>query len=133
MSECVFCEIVAGRIPSHKIWENDEFLAVLDAFPIRNGQTLVISKHHWPSYVFALPREDMLRLYAAAGEVAVRLDKALNAARTCQVMEGLGVDHAHIKLYPIRDTESEGGLVAVGERARDDDLERIADEIRREG
>jgi len=33
MSDCIFCKIVAGEIPSIKIWENDKFLALLDAFP----------------------------------------------------------------------------------------------------
>jgi histidine triad (HIT) family protein len=33
MSECVFCKIIAGEIPAVKIWENDSFIAFLDAFP----------------------------------------------------------------------------------------------------
>ncbi len=46
-SDCVFCNIVSGRIPSLKIFENDDVLAFLDVNPISDGHTLVIPKPHY--------------------------------------------------------------------------------------
>ena len=49
---CVFCDIVKGRVPCHKIWENDEHLAFLSIFPNTKGFSVVITKEHFSSYAF---------------------------------------------------------------------------------
>lgn len=41
--ECIFCKIVKGELPCHKIYEDEEHLAFLDIYPIVKGQTLVIT------------------------------------------------------------------------------------------
>lgn len=46
MSDCIFCGIVAGTIPSKKVLETDTCLAFLDIFPANRGHTLVIPKKH---------------------------------------------------------------------------------------
>jgi len=46
MSDCVFCKIVAGEIPSHKVWEDDHVLAIMDIGHVNPGHTLVLSKAH---------------------------------------------------------------------------------------
>ncbi|CAI5536859.1 unnamed protein product [Closterium sp. Naga37s-1] len=43
---CIFCKIVDGKIPSHKVWETEHALAILDAFPMARGHTLIIPKKH---------------------------------------------------------------------------------------
>ena len=101
MENCIFCKIVRGEIPSVKIWENKKFIAILDKFPNVNGMTLVIPKKHFDSYVFEMNDKDYQELMIASKKVAKLLDKKLNVMRTALVMEGLGVNHAHIKLYPI--------------------------------
>ena len=46
MTDCVFCKIVAGEIPSYKVYEDEKYLAFLDIFPSAEGHTLVIPKKH---------------------------------------------------------------------------------------
>ncbi|WP_422397183.1 HIT family protein [Spiroplasma endosymbiont of Panorpa germanica] len=46
MDKCMFCEIVAKKIPSKKVFENDEVYAFLDIFPNSDGHTLIIPKKH---------------------------------------------------------------------------------------
>ena len=46
MNDCLFCKIVEGEIPSHKIYEDEKFLAFLDVNPINPGHTLIIPKEH---------------------------------------------------------------------------------------
>ena len=99
--DCIFCKIVKGEIPCAKIWEDENFLAILDKFPNTEGMTLVVPKKHFDSYVFEMPESDYLKIMEAAKKVAKLLDKKLKVQRTALVMEGLGVNHAHIKLYPI--------------------------------
>jgi len=46
MSECIFCKIVEGSIPSYKVMENEDCYAFLDIFPANPGHTLVVPKNH---------------------------------------------------------------------------------------
>jgi len=101
MKDCIFCKIVKDEIPSVKIWEDDKFIAILDKFPNVKGMTLVIPKKHFDSYVSEMNDKDYQELMLASKKVARLLDKKLKVMRTALVMEGLGVNHAHIKLYPI--------------------------------
>ena len=101
MDDCIFCKIVKGEIPCVKIWEDENFLAMLDIMPNVEGMTLVIPKKHFESYVVDMSDEDYCELMVAAKKVSKILEKGLDVQRVAIVMEGLGVDHAHIKLYPL--------------------------------
>lgn len=52
MTSCIFCKIIKGELESAKIWEDKEFLAILDIMPNTKGMTLVLTKRHHPSYAF---------------------------------------------------------------------------------
>jgi len=45
---CVFCKIIAGEVPSHKVYEDDKFMAILDIYPSSKGHTLIFPKEHVP-------------------------------------------------------------------------------------
>ncbi len=106
MNDCIFCKIVAGQAPSHKIWENNEFIAFLSIFPNTGGVTVVTSKEHYPSYVFDLPDKIYDGLMQASKKVAKLLDAKLDdVGRTAMVLEGFGVDHVHAKLFPMHGTK----------------------------
>lgn len=100
-SNCVFCKIVSGKLPSARVWEDNEFMALLDINPNTKGATLVISKEHYDSYAFDMPDDAYGKLMLASKKVARMLEKGLGVHRVAMVMEGLGVNHVHIKLYPL--------------------------------
>jgi diadenosine tetraphosphate (Ap4A) HIT family hydrolase len=142
-ADCIFCEIVAGRIPSHAVFEDERHLAILDIFPTVTGQALVLPKAHVTSDVFALDEESHTALWAAARTVARRIVDRLGALRVCGVVEGMEVDHAHVKLYPIHrvmaatatatiDQERYSGYLCTlhGARRPDEELARTARQIR---
>ncbi|KKT77239.1 MAG: Histidine triad domain protein [Microgenomates group bacterium GW2011_GWB1_44_8] len=133
VSDCIFCKIIAGEVPAQKIWEDDKYLAFLDQYPLCEGQTLVTTKEHQPSYVFALADEVVSGIYLAAKKVARLLDGKLGTERCVQAMEGLGVDHLHIKLYPLTQELKEGGIVHMGPKADEAKLNEIANKIREGG
>lgn len=86
---CVFCEIVAGKSPCHKIWEDDEHLAFLSIFPNTKGFSVVIPKKHYASYAFDQDDAVLSKLTLATKKVALLLDKALDGvARTGMFYEG---------------------------------------------
>jgi len=101
MKDYIPYKIVRGEIPSARIWEDKDFLAILDINPNTEGMTLLLTKEHYDSYVFNIPEEDYNKLMLASKKVAKILEKGLNVKRVALVMEGLGINHAHIKLYPI--------------------------------
>jgi len=101
MDNCIFCKIAKGKIDSVKIWEDKDFLAILDINPNTKGMTLVVSKEHYDSYVFDVPDVVYQKFMLAIAKVAKILEKGLAVHRVAMVMEGMGVNHAHIKLYPI--------------------------------
>ena len=62
---------------------------------------LLMPKKHFDSYAFDMKDKDYKELMIAAKRVGKLLDKKLGTQRTALVMEGLGINHVHIKLYPI--------------------------------
>ncbi len=145
--DCIFCKIVKGEIDSAKIWEDNEFLAILDVMPNTKGMTLVLIKKHYDSYAFKMPEEVYLRLMSASKKVAKILEKGLDVTRVAMVMEGIRVNHAHIKLYPLHGINEEfnemwekkniffekyEGYISTqtGEKADLSKLKKLAEEIK---
>jgi len=101
MKDCIFCKIVKGEIPSVKIWEDKNFLAILDLFPNTKGMTVVLPKKHFNSDAIQMNDKIYKDFFVAAKKVAIFLKKGLEINRVAMVMEGMGINHAHIKLYPL--------------------------------
>lgn len=100
MSDCLFCKIVAGTIPAHKVWEDESHLAFLTIGPIREGHTLVIPKAH-AAYLFDLDDASYHSLLTASKTVAKRLKEVFDVPRVGVAVEGFAVDHVHIHLVPL--------------------------------
>lgn len=104
--DCIFCKIVKGEMPCHKIWEDERHLAFLSIFPNTEGFSVVITKKHYPSYAFDLQDDVLKDLVIASKEVAKLLDTKLDdVGRTGMIFEGFGVDHVHTKLFPMHGTK----------------------------
>jgi diadenosine tetraphosphate (Ap4A) HIT family hydrolase len=146
---CIFCKIAKGEIPSARIWEDEKYIAILDISPNTKGMTLVITKEHFDSYVFdEMPDEAYREFMETAKKVAKMLEKGLSVHRIAMVMEGMGVNHAHIKLYPLhgleekfRETWAEERIhfekyrgyisTQLGHQADSAELNKLAEEIRK--
>ena len=96
----IFSKIVSGEIPSHKIAENEEFLAFLDAFPIAKGHTLVIPKKE-VDYIFDLDDDTYSRLFLFAKSIVPALQKTVPCLRIGVSVIGLEVPHTNIHLLPL--------------------------------
>jgi len=96
----VFSKIVAGQIPCYKIAENENYLAFLDVFPLKEGHTLVIPKKE-VDYIFDLDRETYSGLMDFSKRVADAIKKSIPCKRLSMQVIGLEVPHAHVHLIPI--------------------------------
>lgn len=99
--DCIFCKISVGKIPCAKIWEDKDFIAILDINPNTKGMTLILPKERYDSYAFDMPEDIYNKFFIAAKKVSKILEKAFMTTRIALVMEGMGVNHAHLKLYPL--------------------------------
>ncbi|MEO0477122.1 MAG: HIT family protein [Planctomycetota bacterium] len=101
---CIFCKIVAGEIPCHKLYEDEHVLAFLDVHPLSAGHKLVIPKGHYQA-VEQMPDE----VGAAIGRCFPRLGKAIleatgstdwNILQNNGEPAGQEVMHVHFHLIP---------------------------------
>jgi histidine triad (HIT) family protein len=100
----IFERIVAGEIPCHTIWEDDDHLAFLDINPRVEGHTLVIPKKPFPE-VFAMDEPRYVALWQAARTVAHHLEERTGCERVVVVVLGYDVVHVHIHLLPTNTLE----------------------------
>ena len=132
MSECIFCEIVHGRAPCEKVYEDDLTLAFMDIFPVSPGHTLVIPKRHAKN-IFEIDADSLGAVSRASQQLAHSIRKAL-APDGVTVMQlngaaaGQTVFHYHTHLIP----RAEGSSLALEPRvpAKPGDLSTLAGRIR---
>jgi histidine triad (HIT) family protein len=98
MSDCIFCLIVAGKIPCYKVFENEYFLGILDISPVVEGHTLIIPKKH---YRWVHEVEEFGKFWEVAQKVAKAQIKVLKIESVVFATAGIEVPHAHIHVLPM--------------------------------
>ena len=103
-TDCIFCKIVAGEIPSTKIYEDADVLAFLDIGPIVKGHTLVIPKKHYDP-ITNTPPDVLAKLIAVVQKVADAQYKGLkadgiNVTQANGKTAGQIVPHIHFHVFP---------------------------------
>ena len=87
-----------------KVYEDDEFLAFLDAFPVSKGHVLVIPKKE-TDYIFDIEDQSYARMWQFAKKISKALKLSVSCERIGISVIGLEVAHAHIHLLPINSLE----------------------------
>lgn len=104
MTECVFCKIVKGEIPSHKVYENENFLAFLDINPRAPGHTLVIPKKHfrwvWDVSSDRNSSPNIAEYFEITQKIANAQRKAFDTEMILCRVTGEEVPHAHVWILP---------------------------------
>lgn len=95
--DCLFCKIIAGEIPSYKVYEDDNFLAFLDIHPQSPGHVQVIPKEH---YRWVWDVANAGEYFEVAKKVALAQQKAFNTEHIHSKIDGADVPHAHIWVFP---------------------------------
>ena len=98
MNDCIFCKIIKGEIPCHKIYEDDNFLAFLDINPAVAGHTLLIPKIH---YRWVYDVVEFGDYWQVAQKIALAIKNSdLNPKYVSFLTMGNEVHHAHIHIIP---------------------------------
>ena len=104
MSDCIFCKIINGEIPSATVFENDEFKVILDRFPSGEGHVLIIPKNHVAN-IFEIDEEQAGRLFSLAVKVSKVMKEVfgfenMNVLQNNGAVAGQSVFHFHMHLIP---------------------------------
>ncbi|WAA13015.1 HIT family protein [Fervidibacillus halotolerans] len=104
MSDCVFCKIVKGELPSAKVYEDEHVLAFLDISQVTKGHTLVIPKVHQPN-LYELTPEAATHVFSAVPKIANAIKDAynpigLNLLNNNGEHAGQSVFHFHVHIIP---------------------------------
>lgn len=103
MSNCLFCNIVAGEIPAKKIYEDNQAIAFLDISPWQDGHALVVPRRHVRD---VLADQAVLSELGPAVQAVGSLLKRSLGATACNVVSNAGADagqevfHAHVHVVP---------------------------------
>ncbi|MFN2342447.1 MAG: HIT family protein [Desulfonatronovibrio sp.] len=104
MSQCIFCQIVQGKVPCVRVYEDHNVLAFLDIAPVKKGHTLIIPKKHVVN-IMDIPSDIAAELHGVIKKVGKGLLEGLNADGFNLGMNnfeaaGQLVMHAHYHLIP---------------------------------
>ncbi|WP_313799206.1 HIT family protein [Cytobacillus sp.] len=137
MSDCIFCKIVNGEIPSAKVFENEHVMAFLDISQITKGHTLVIPKIHNEN-IYDLSAEAARNIFEVVPQLANAIKEqfnpvGMNVITNTGKQAGQTVFHYHMHLIPRYG--SGDGFGAVWKSHQSDytpaDLQEIADGIKK--
>ncbi len=110
--QCIFCQILSGKIPSKKVYEDDICFAILDINPATKGHLLLIPKEHY-SIMPQLPEETLRHLFLTAKTLSQLLLKAMRVSGTnVFIANGLaaGQRAQHFMIHIIPRKEGDGIL-----------------------
>ena len=104
MSDCIFCKLANGEIPTAKLYEDDDFAVILDAGPATKGHALILPKAHYAN-IYELPEDLAAKAFVLAKKMAGRMTKALacdgfNIVQNNGETAGQSVFHFHMHLIP---------------------------------
>ncbi|MBI4130693.1 HIT family protein [Candidatus Roizmanbacteria bacterium] len=125
MTDCIFCKIIAGELPSYKIYEDDLFFGFLDIYPRVKGHTLLIPKTHY-RWVYDVP--EFGRLWETAKTITNALQIVMKPEFIVYVSYGMHVPHAHIHIMPRNKDET--AQVPNRKKFPKEEMEAIAKSIR---
>lgn len=104
MNDCLFCKIIAGEIPSSKVYEDNTCYAFLDINPVNIGHTLLVPKEH-STNLYETSDEDLARMAPVIKKLSVAIKSAvgadgINIEMNNDSVAGQLIFHTHIHIVP---------------------------------
>ena len=126
--QCIFCQLISGKIPSKKIFEDDTCIVILDINPATKGHLLLIPKEHY-AIMPQIPEKEIKHLFTIAKKMSQLLLKALKVSGTSVfiangLVAGQKAQHFMIHIIPRKDGD---GIFNIEERLIDNEMiEKVA-------
>ena len=100
--DCLFCKIIKKEVPSFILYEDDNLIVILDAYPDADGHTLIIPKKHYED-IINIDNETLNKIFDKAREITTKLMKKLGKDAITFVInygEAQVIKHFHLHLIP---------------------------------
>ena len=134
-TNCIFCKIASGEIPSNTIYEDDEFRVILDLAPASKGHSLILPKEHYAD-IYEIDAELAGRAMKLAKKLTMHMTKVLNCdgfnhLQNNHEVAGQTVFHFHMHLIPrYRNAKNQDMLMWTKETFSEEEMREIRDTLR---
>ncbi len=131
---CIFCSIIDGKLQAVKLYEDSQYIAFMDKYPINTGHTLLLPKKHHKS-IFSMQDEEIGKLFSTVSFLAKAIVKALEA-KGLNIGQNNGraanqiVPHVHVHIIPRFNYDSPNGRWPSRTLVSDEELNKIAQKIK---
>ena len=132
--QCVFCSIIQGHLPIAEVYQDANFLVLMDKYPINIGHTLVIPKLHYDNLLL-MPSAEVGRLYSLVAIIAESVVSSVNAdgfnvGQNNGIAANQIVPHVHVHIVPRFKDDSPDGKWPNRRVASYQELLEIAEKMR---
>ncbi len=133
MSDCIFCKIVSGEIPSYRVYEDEKVLAFLDIAPVHPGHILVIPKKHFKNIEEA-PEDVLGDIIKVVKKLGIALKNGMsyegyNVAENNDPVSGQIVPHLHFHIIPRK--EDDGLELWPQQKYKEGEPQEVVSKIKR--
>lgn len=131
--DCVFCKIASGEIPSRKIYEDEDVIAIMDLSPTSRGHSLIIPKEHCTN-IYDIEEETAAKVMKVAKKLALKMTTALNCdgfnlLQNNGETAGQTMFHFHMHLIPRYKDADNDMLKFTSVELTDEEMDAIRDQI----
>jgi len=135
MGDCIFCKILAGEIEAKVLYEDDQTMALLDAFPLVEGHTLVIPKAHH-EHLQDMPADVAQNWFQAIHQTVEKLQTAMEAQGMTVGLNngkvaGQVVPHVHMHLIPRFENDNGGTLHSIINKSEQKSIDDVHKHLKR--
>lgn len=131
--DCIFCKIAAGEIPSRKIYEDKDLIAIMDLNPTSKGHSLIIPKEHCTN-IYDIDEDIAAKVMKTAKKLATKMTVALNCdgfnlLQNNGETAGQTMFHFHMHLIPRYKDADNNMLKFSSVSFSDEEMDAIRDQI----
>lgn len=131
--DCIFCKIAAGEIPSRKIYEDKDLIAIMDLNPTSKGHSLIIPKEHCTN-IYDIDEDIATKVMKTAKKLATKMTVALNCdgfnlLQNNGETAGQTMFHFHMHLIPRYKDADNNMLKFTSVSFSDEEMDAIRDQI----
>jgi histidine triad (HIT) family protein len=131
--DCIFCKIAAGEIPSRKIYEDKDLIAIMDLNPTSKGHSLIIPKEHCTN-IYDIDEDIAAKVMKTAKKLATKMTVALNCdgfnlLQNNGETAGQTMFHFHMHLIPRYKDADNNMLKFTSVSFSDEEMDSIRDQI----
>jgi histidine triad (HIT) family protein len=133
--DCIFCSIIKGKIPSAKVYEDENVLAFLDIAPFNQGHTIVVPKEHYNN-ILDFPDQKINGFFTDLKKIAGMLKKGLkadgfNILQNNFPAAGQVVNHMHYHIIPRWNTDKVPQYGVTKNKATPEELNAVLEKIKK--